>query len=349
MLMRFSEATIHMSPLTFSPQELRPFNTLSLPGSARLAYLKDSRQLEQLGQSPAAKAGKLFILGGGSNIIAMPQPQHLIVKIATRGIRLHAQTSTHWIIQAQAGESWHGFVGYCLQQGWAGLENLALIPGTVGAAPVQNIGAYGVELQEYLHAVECYELASAKRHLLAPADCGFGYRDSIFKRAGAGAWLIASVFFALPKTWQARLSYPDLQNYPGLTAQADARQVYAAICAIRAAKLPDPALLPNAGSFFKNPVVSAAQARQLQAEFPGLRAYAHSGASFKLAAGWLIEQAGWKGRSLGPVGMHAQQALVLVNHGGASASDVLGLAERVQQDVERKFGVRLEREPVLLD
>jgi UDP-N-acetylmuramate dehydrogenase len=279
-----------------------------------------------------------------------PQPQHRVLRIALRGIRLWRDTADHWIVEAAAGESWHGFVTRCLDQGWAGLENLALIPGTVGAAPVQNIGAYGLELDQRLHSVVAWDLRAGRERTLLPADCGFAYRDSMFKRDGAGRWLIARVRFALPKSWAPRLDYPDLRDHPGLRDGAPApRQVYDAVCDIRRRKLPDPAVLGNAGSFFKNPVVGAARADALKHRFPDLRTYPQANGQVKLAAGWLIERAGWKGRRLGPVGMHERQALVLVNHGGALAADVQALAQAVRQAVRDRFDVDLEQEPVVLD
>jgi UDP-N-acetylmuramate dehydrogenase len=302
------------------------------------------------------EAPPLFVLGGGSNVVMEARPRHRVLRVALRGIRLWRETATHWVVEAAAGESWHGFVSHCLAQGWPGLENLALIPGTVGAAPVQNIGAYGLELADRLHSVVAWDLSSGRECELSAGDCRFAYRDSQFKQAGAGRWLIVRVRVALPKRWAPRLDYPDLREHPLLRSEAAAgrggptpRLVFDAVCEIRRRKLPDPAVLGNAGSFFKNPLVSAEHAQALRARFPALRTYAQPDGRVKLAAGWLIEQAGWKGRRLGPVGMHERQSLVLVNHGGATAADVHALAAAVRGDVHRCFGVDLEQEPVSLD
>jgi len=359
-------------PLVFSDQDLHARNTLGLPAWAAVAVLDDESAIPALCEALAAGRNgpkgreadaPLFILGGGSNVVIQARPRHRVLRVALHGIRLWDETADHWIVEAAAGESWHGFVDRCLSQGWPGLENLALIPGTVGAAPVQNIGAYGLELDQRLHSVVAWDLRAGREHELHPDECGFAYRDSLFKRDGAGRWLIVRVRFALPKAWTPRLDYPDLRDHPGLRgvdntpdaggatpeAAPTPRQIFDAVCDIRRRKLPDPAVLGNAGSFFKNPVVDAARAGRLQGQFPDLRTYPQADGRVKLAAGWLIERAGWKGRRLGPVGMHERQALVLVNHGGAQAADVLALAGAVRVDVQERFGVDLEQEPVVLD
>ncbi|MGE4450954.1 UDP-N-acetylmuramate dehydrogenase [Castellaniella sp.] len=361
-------------PLVFSDQDLQARNTLGLPARAAVAVLDDESAIPALCEALAAGRNgpkgreadaPLFVLGGGSNLVMSVRPHHRILRVALRGIRLWDETAGHWIVEAAAGESWHGFVDHCLSLGWPGLENLALIPGTVGAAPVQNIGAYGLELDQRLHSVVAWDLRAGREYELRPEACGFAYRDSLFKRDGAGRWLIVRVRFALPKAWTPRLDYPDLRDHPGLRDEGGAfgaggaareasrtpspRQVFDAVCDIRHRKLPDPAVLGNAGSFFKNPVIDADQAAELRQRFRDLRAYPQADGRIKLAAGWLIEQAGWKGRRLGPVGMHERQALVLVNHGGAQAADVLALAQAVRADVQKRFGVDLEQEPVVLD
>jgi len=352
-------------PLTFVEQDLQPCNTLGLPARARAAVLDDEADIPDLCRALAAASEvelPLFVLGGGSNVVADGHPHHRVLRVALRGIHLWRETATHWIVEAAAGESWHGFVSHCLTHGWPGLENLALIPGTVGAAPVQNIGAYGVELADRLHSVVAWDLQAGRECELSPQDCQFAYRDSLFKRAGAGRWLIVRVRVSLLKRWEPRLDYPDLRQHPLLQpGDRDRRtgetlvsgptpdQVFDAVCEIRRRKLPDPAVLGNAGSFFKNPLVPVAQAEALQSRFPDVRVYPQPDGRAKLAAGWLIEQAGWKGKRLGPVGMHERQALVLVNHGGATAADVRALAAAVHRDVQARFGVELEQEPVRLD
>ena len=352
-------------PLTFIEQDLQPCNTLGLPVRALAAVLADEADIPGLCRVLAAGGEvelPLFVLGSGSNVVVDGHPHHRVLRVALRGIHLWRETATHWIVEAAAGEPWHGFVSHCLTRGWPGLENLALIPGTVGAAPVQNVGAYGVELADRLHSVVAWDLQVGRECELSPQDCQFAYRDSLFKRAGAGRWLIVRVRVSLPKRWEPRLGYPDLRQHPLLqpgdrdrrTAETHVSgptpdQVFDAVCEIRRRKLPDPAVLGNAGSFFKNPLVPVAQAEALQSRFPDVRVYPQPDGRAKLAAGWLIEQAGWKGKRLGPVGMHERQALVLVNHGGATAADVRALAAAVQRDVRARFGVELEQEPVRLD
>lgn len=325
-------------------------NTLGLSASAAHAVrLTGAAQLPAL-SGLLSQQQDLFVLGGGSNVILPPQIQSLIVLPQLRGIRLLETTDDAWIVEAQAGEPWHDFVAHTLSQGWFGLENLALIPGTVGAGPVQNIGAYGVELDQRLHSVLAWHLAEERLHELSVQDCRFSYRDSLFKQSGAGTWLIVAVRFRLPRAWQPVLDYPDLRRHALLEALAapSARQIFDAVCDIRRAKLPDPATLGNAGSFFKNPIVPAAQADRLRQAHPAMPAYPMPDGSVKLAAGWLIEQSGWKGRQLGAVGMHARQALVLVNHGGASFDEVMALEQAVRADVLARFGVTLEREPLVV-
>lgn len=336
--------------LIFSDQSLEHHNTLGLPARAAVAVLRQEADIPGLCAAHGSRATPgLFVLGGGSNVVVQAQPAHRVLRVALSGIRLWQETADHWLIEAAAGESWHDFVTHCLNQGWPGLENLALIPGTVGAAPVQNIGAYGLEIDHCLHSVVVWDLHAGRECVLTPADCGFAYRDSRFKRDGAGRWLIVRVRFALPKSWVPRPDYPDLQAHPALQhATIRPQDIYTAVCDIRRRKLPDPAVLGNAGSFFKNPLISADQAAALRQQFPNLRAYPQADGRVKLAAGWLIEQTGWKGRRLGPVGMHEHQSLVLVNHGGAQAADVLALAQAVRRAVHARFGVSLEQEPVVL-
>jgi len=328
-------------------QDLTAFNTLRLSAvAARYVCLTELAQLPSLSQL-ASQAGGVWVLGGGSNVVLPASIEKLVAHVKLSGVRLVADTPDGWIIEAAGGESWHGLVQTCLARGWYGLENLALIPGTVGAAPVQNIGAYGVELKDYLLDLTAWDVVRGRLVTMSAEECGFGYRDSRFKHDAPGRWLITSVRLRLPRPWRAVLDYPDLR------ARVDAvsptpQQVFDAVCAIRRAKLPDPAVLGNAGSFFKNPVVDAACYASLRARFAGLPGHAQADGRHKLSAGWLIEQCGWKGRRLGPVGMHARQALVLVNYGGARAADVMALAAAVQASVWARFGVRLEPEPVVI-
>jgi UDP-N-acetylmuramate dehydrogenase len=254
------------------------------------------------------------------------------------------------IVRAEAGENWHEFVQWTLAQGLPGLENLSLIPGSVGAAPIQNIGAYGSELAEFFHSLTLFDFATRETRVLSREDCNFGYRDSIFKHALRDRAVIIDVSFALPRQWHPNLRYAELAAELAAHSVSDptAQDIADAVIAIRRRKLPDPAEIGNAGSFFKNPVVSQAQHAQLLAEYPQLVSYAQADGSIKLAAGWMIDQCGWKGRSVGAAGVHDRQALVLVNRGGAAGSDVLALATKIVDDVRTRFGVSLETEPVIV-
>ncbi len=328
-------------------RDLSDLNTFALVSQAS-AYV----QLRSAGDLPrlaelATRYESLLVLGGGSNVVLPSAIGGLVAHVALRGVRLVGEDEESRIVEAAAGESWHDFVTQCVARGWDGLENLALIPGTVGAAPVQNIGAYGVELCDRFAGLTAYDLHSRRWVDMEAAECAFAYRDSIFKHE-PGRWVITAVRMRLPKRWQPVLEYPDLRRYPGLAAAPTARDIFGAVCEIRRSKLPDPATLGNAGSFFKNPVVPANRYEALQARFPGLVGYPHGGDAYKLAAGWLIDRCGWKGRRMGPVGVHERQALVLVNYGGASADDVLTLAAAVRSDVGERYGVELEIEPVVV-
>ncbi|MEZ5609754.1 MAG: UDP-N-acetylmuramate dehydrogenase [Rhodocyclaceae bacterium] len=330
---------------------LQALNTFGLPALADRYVVVDSvAGLQALVRAGALAGTAQLVLGGGSNVIFGGDFNGLVLKVAIKGRRLVREDDEAWYVEAGAGETWHDFVRWTLQQGWPGLENLSLIPGTVGAAPIQNIGAYGLEMCARFESLEAVDLGSGEsRHMDAPA-CRFGYRDSVFKGEAAGRYLITSVVFRLPKSWQPITGYADVAREleaQGI-AQPDALQVSDAVIAIRSRKLPDPAVLGNAGSFFKNPVVDMPTFARLEAAHPGLPHYAQPDGRQKLAAGWLIEQAGWKGRDLGPVGAFEKQALVLVNRGGARGEDVRRIAEAIRADVRARFGVELEAEPVFV-
>ncbi len=329
-------------------EDLSSFNTMGLPSRAAvLARYGDAAQLPELSEL-AQRYGKVFVLGGGSNVILEPHLSGLVIKVQAQGVRLLSESDEELVVEAQGGENWHGFVSQCVDRGWHGLENLALIPGTVGAAPVQNIGAYGVELDQRFHSLLAWNLRQGRMVEMGAADCGFAYRDSVFKRSEAGAWLIVALRLRLSRQWRPVLDYPALAGHASLkqSPAPTARQVFEAVCDIRRSKLPDPAVLGNAGSFFKNPIVDASAYERIRSSHPDVVAYAQGNKTYKLAAGWLIDRAGWKGRRLGPAGVHDRQALVLVNHGGATAQDIRRLADAVKADVERQFGVVLEQEPV---
>ena len=330
--------------------ELTGFNTFGLRArAARLVHVRDVDQLRALlTEADWARTPRL-VLGGGSNVVLTGDFAGTVLKVDLPGRRLLRTEADAWIVEAGAGESWHDFVRWTLAQGWPGLENLSLIPGTVGAAPIQNIGAYGLELVERFESLDAVELDSGELRRFDAAACAFGYRDSVFKR-NPGRWMVVAVRFRLPRPWRALTRYADVAREleaRGL-AQPGALEVSDAVIAIRRRKLPDPAVLGNAGSFFKNPVVDAARCARLLAEHPALPHYPQADGSEKLAAGWLIEHAGWKGRDLGPVGCYERQALVLVNRGGATGDDVRRIAQAIIADVDARFGVRLEPEPVFI-
>ncbi|CAB3830731.1 UDP-N-acetylenolpyruvoylglucosamine reductase [Achromobacter animicus] len=344
-----SFAGLASDSLSPAVQDLTRLNTLGLASRAdAFVALRDPAQLPAL-SALAQAAPSLLVLGGGSNVVLPERVPGLVARVAFEGVRLLEARPDAWIVEAAGGESWHGFVAACVAQGWDGLENLALIPGTVGASPVQNIGAYGVELQERFHSLTAWDVREARFVEMRAAECRFSYRDSTFKHDEPGRWIIVSVRFALPRPWRPVLEYPDLQRHARLADGApSARDVFEAVCEIRRAKLPDPAVTGNAGSFFKNPIVPAAQREALAARFPGLVSYPQPDGRYKLAAGWLIDQCGWKGKALGAAGVHDRQALVLINRGGATAEDIMGLARAVQDAVADRYGVRLEPEPVVV-
>ena len=334
---------------------LQPHNTFGIAARARSYLAVDSLAcLQALHADPALARLPRLVLGGGSNIVLTGDFPGLVLHMRNRGMEVLSRDQEATLVRVAAGENWHGFVLWSLEQGLGGLENLALIPGSVGAAPIQNIGAYGVEMQERMHSLRVFDPASATLRTLTREQCRFGYRDSIFKHAQERQWVVWDVSFSFAHAWRPNISYPELAAELAVAdpaaepSQPDARAICQAVIAIRQRKLPDPARIGNAGSFFKNPVVAAAQHASLLARHPRLVSYAQRDGSFKLAAGWLIDQCGWKGKSLGCAGIHERQALVLVNRGGASGSDILALAQAVRQDVLQRFGVTLEPEPVLV-
>ena len=307
--------------------------------------------------------------GGGSKLLLAGDGKPVVLKMEIKGLRLVEETPKAWIVEAGAGEVWHDCVAWTLAQGFPGLENLALIPGTVGASPVQNIGAYGVELQDRFESLDAIDLATGRPFTLDAAQCGFGYRDSVFKHApsdmpGAdglprgmgleGRAVITHVRFHLPKPWKPVLGYLDLERrmVDEGVRQPTAQQIFDWICDIRRAKLPDPAVVGNAGSFFKNPTVSPDQCADIIAREPRIVHYPMPDGSIKLAAGLLIDACGWKGKSIGKAGVYEKQALVLVNRGQGADSvtggEVMTLAKAIQTSVYERFGIRLEPEPVVV-
>ena len=338
--------------------DLSQANTMALACVAdKVVYLKHEAQLDNFMLSYRAdKADKnaLFVLSGGSNVLLPAVLQAIVLRPDMRGITVISQTADEVEIEVMAGENWHDLVTYTVDKGWYGLENLALIPGLTGAAPVQNIGAYGVQLEDCLQHVRAYHLPTQTWHELSKEDCQFGYRDSIFKRS-PNTWLISRVRFRL-HTNPAKIlaNYGDVQVVAERYAKAQGRHnmtphdVMQAIITIRQSKLPDPKQLPNCGSFFQNPIISTIQFEKLRAIYPDVVGYPMPESQTKVAAGWLIEHAGLKGGGIEPIMTHEQQALVLTNHAPyqATQNDVIDAQKYISQRIYDKFGIRLSREPI---
>lgn len=352
---------------------LQPYNTFGIVARAEtLVRVQSAADLQALRSDPQLAGAPVFVLGGGSNVVLTGDVKPVVLKMEIRGRRLVRETEHAWIVEAGAGEPWHDTVAWTLAQGWPGLENLALIPGSVGAAPVQNIGAYGVELQDRFESLDAVDLLTGQSFTLSAAQCAFGYRDSVFKHAPAlaaeagvpgslprgmglaGRAVITQVRFRLPKPWKPELGYMELERraLDAGVAQPTAQQIFDWVCAIRRAKLPDPAVVGNAGSFFKNPTVTPEQCADIIARDPKIVHYPLPDGSIKLAAGWLIDACGWKGKTVGQAAVYDKQALVLVNRGRGADSvtggEVMTLARAIQTSVYERFGIRLEPEPVVV-
>jgi UDP-N-acetylmuramate dehydrogenase len=371
---------------------LQAHNSFGIVAKAQqLLRIRSADDLQAVSQELNFAAEPPFILGGGCNIVLTGDVKPLVLKMEIMGKRLVSETDRHVIVEAGAGENWHEFVAWTVAQGWPGLENLALIPGSVGAAPVQNIGAYGVELQDRFDSLDAVNLHTGEAFTLRAEQCAFGYRDSVFKHATQtgpsigllGKAVITAVRFALRKRWQPEISYADLSrkyaeflsqigSLPALDLREallkqerirwasmrdelipSAQQILDWVVQIRRAKLPDPAVIGNAGSFFKNPFVSREQCADIIAREPKVVFYNMPDGSIKLAAGWLIDSCGWKGRGVGNAGVYEKQALVLVNKGTGTATpatggEVMTLAKAIQTSVYERFGIMLEPEPVVV-
>ena len=347
-------------PLLEEHVSLRPFNTFGLDVRARyFARFASAEELRQLLALPPVQAGPLLILGGGSNLLLTQDFSGVVLKNEIKGLEISSEEAdTHTaLVRAGAGESWHGMVGYALDQELSGIENLSLIPGTVGAAPLQNIGAYGAELQDTFERLEALAISTGELRVFNKEECGFGYRESVFKGPLKGQFVVTAVVLRLHRASGRRpvnVSYGAIQDTLtdlGLEAEPTPRDVSDAVVRIRRSKLPDPAEIGNAGSFFKNPEISQRKFEELKSRYPGLPGYPVPG-GVKVPAGWLIEQAGFKGLRRGPGagthGVHDRQALVLVNHGGASGHELRQLAEEIIQSVRARFGVELHPEVNIL-
>ncbi|HMJ46710.1 MAG TPA: UDP-N-acetylmuramate dehydrogenase [Ferruginibacter sp.] len=321
---------------------LKNLNTFGINAYAK--YFAAFTSIDELGELTGYK-DPLFVLGGGSNILFTKDYDGLVIKNGIRGIDKINEDDDAVYLKAGAGENWHSFVLYCLENNYAGVENLALIPGNTGATPMQNIGAYGVEIKDVFHSLEAFHLGDKKIVTFNNADCGFDYRESVFKNKYKNQFVITSVTYRLNKKPVFNTSYGAIEaelekmNISSLSIQSIAR----AVINIRSSKLPDPEVIGNAGSFFKNPFMDTGIFNEMKNEFPGIVAYPFSG-GMKLAAGWLIEQCGWKGYRNGDAGCHEKQALVLVNYGNARGSDIYSLSEEILKSVQQKFNVTLQRE-----
>jgi UDP-N-acetylmuramate dehydrogenase len=323
---------------------LKKYNTFGIEAKARqFAAFHSVDELQLLCSENGAPA---LVLGGGSNLLLTKDIDGLVIKNDIKGIETIAEDDNYYYIKAGAGENWHQFVMNCIQHNRAGIENLSLIPGNVGASPMQNIGAYGVEIKEVFHTLEAYHLRDKALVTFSAADCGFGYRESVFKRKYKNQFVILHVTFRLDKKPVYHTSYGAITEELEKMGVKDLsiQSISQAVINIRSSKLPDPAVIGNAGSFFKNPEVPEALHQSLLGRYPGIVGYRLQDRNVKLAAGWLIEQCGWKGYRKGDAGCHARQALVLVNYGNASGKDICDLSEAIMESVFKKFGVTLERE-----
>lgn len=327
---------------------LQPYNSFGFNATAKyFVEINDARELDRLFRTPEYKKEKHLILGGGNNILLTKEFfDGIVILMNNKGIKSVADEGNKVIVRAQAGEDWPEFVRKMVEKGLYGVENLAHIPGTVGAAPVQNIGAYGMELKDSFVKCEAVNLETGKKRTFDNKECVFGYRSSIFKTMLRGQYVITSVDFQLVKQADLKLDYGNIRNYLSEhdMEQPTLIQLHDAICAIRDAKLPDPRRIGNAGSFFKNPVIKAEQFEALKQQYPDIPHYEEPNDKVKVPAGWLIEQAGWKGWHDEHVGVYEKQALVLVHLGGGTGKDIVDLAKKIQDSVEAKFGIAITPE-----
>jgi len=328
-------------------KDLSAFNTFGISAKAakfvRITTVNEAREFFSNSiEEP------MLILGGGSNILLKNDFEGMVVCNEIMGIKIESEDSDDVLLRVNAGENWHAFVLHCIKKGYAGIENLSLIPGKVGASPMQNIGAYGVEVKEVIERVEAVSVEDGSLRWFSNQECDFDYRSSVFKTSLKGKYFITAVEFRLQKTPSFKTSYGAIQDQlakMGISeSELSIKSVSDAVIAIRRSKLPDPKELGNSGSFFKNPIVPLAKFEALKNSHPNLPAYPAAEDQMKLAAGWLIEQAGWKGFREGDCGVHQKQALVLVNYGNASGEEIFQLSEKIIESVEQKFGISLERE-----
>lgn len=331
---------------------LRPYNTFGIEANARhFCRIRSEEQLIELLDTPVYKNEPHLVLGGGSNVLFTKDYTGLVIKVDLKGIHIEKETDETIVLNVKSGEVWHELVMYCVQQGWGGIENLSLIPGTVGAAPIQNIGAYGVEIKEVIQNVEGIDLITGKRTTFTNHECHFGYRESIFKYQLKENFFISSVTLSLTKkNHQFNTSYgaiTDTLNAMNIT-HPTLKSISDAVIQIRRNKLPDPSLIGNAGSFFKNPTISLSHYENLKSSYPNIPGYPSVNQEVKVPAGWLIEQCNWKGKRINNIGVHTQQALVLVNYGGGKGEEIFQLAMQILSSVKEKFNIILTPEVNLI-
>ena len=340
-----------MLPRLHEQYPLLGLNSFGVEARARwFCRVRGAEDLAALAADPRLTGLPRLVIGGGSNLLLTRDFDGLVIKVEIAGLQELGDADDAWHLEIGAGENWHETVERLVTMGRPGLENLALIPGSCGAAPVQNIGAYGLELAQRFDSLTAWDFASQRLVQMSAAECAFGYRDSLFKHTLADRRLILSVRLALPKRWRPVEGYADLARElkERNITRPDARAIFDAVVAIRRRKLPDPAVIGNAGSFFKNPVVSDETHQALIARYPSLVGYPQPGGRVKLAAGWLIDAVGLKGATRGRAGVYEKQALVLVNRGGATGAEILAMAQEIQEKVAETFGVWLQPEPVIL-
>ena len=336
----------------FQNISLKPYNTFGIDANAsQFVELQTLEEVQVLCQTFNLTDRKLLILGGGSNILLTKDFDGMAIKINLKGIEIVKEDEQEIWVKAMAGESWHSFVTYCVEKNWGGVENLSLIPGCVGAAPMQNIGAYGTEIKAVFSHLKAVEIATGEIVEFNNEACEFGYRESVFKNKYKGKYIIVSVVFKLNKKPVLNVSYgaiQDVLNEKGITSPT-IKDISNAVIAIRQSKLPNPAELGNAGSFFKNPEIPAEQYQLLKNEFPEIPGYPAPNNQVKVPAGWLIEQCQWKGKIVGNTGAHKNQALVLVNYGNATGNEILDLAKQIQASVYNLFKINISPEVNLID
>ncbi|MCC5944290.1 MAG: UDP-N-acetylmuramate dehydrogenase [Bernardetiaceae bacterium] len=335
-----------MTPNIQHNVSLKTLNTFGIDVLAKqFVQIQKAEELPMIFKKINSQKLPYLILGGGSNVLLIDDINALVLQNQIQGVRKIEENTDTVLLEVGAGENWHNLVRYCVTQNWGGLENLSLIPGTVGAAPMQNIGAYGVEQEYCFESLRAYHITTGKWHEFDKASCAFGYRESVFKNKLKGQYFITAVRYRLHKNPIFNIQYQALKEYLEThTLTPNLNNISQAVIAIRESKLPDPKIIGNSGSFFKNPIISAKKYQHLITEFPNMPSYHIEAIGYKIPAAWLIEACGWKGKIVGNTGTFAKQALVLVNHGQASGQEILHLAEQIQASVIQKFDIALQPE-----